>query len=103
GMLVGPAEPTQDQIYFREKLRRHNRLLHGWGIVCGARVRLGQGPTELIVGPGYLHAPIGDEILIPQEVTLDVAKEDLNGELAASCLDVTFDPWCSDVPVDWKE
>ena len=36
--LVTPDDLTQDQIYFREKHRRHNRMLHGWGIVCGACV-----------------------------------------------------------------
>ena len=35
GQLVGPADFTQDQRYFREKHRRHNRMLHGWGVVCG--------------------------------------------------------------------
>ena len=28
-MLVGPDELTQDQTWVRDKLRRHNRLLHG--------------------------------------------------------------------------
>ena len=44
GQLVGPDDLTEDQRYFRERLRRHNRLLHGWGVVCGARVRAGEGP-----------------------------------------------------------
>jgi len=36
--LLTPAEMTLEQQYFRDKLRRHNRLLHGWGVVCGAVV-----------------------------------------------------------------
>jgi hypothetical protein len=27
--------------YFREKMRRHNRMLHGWGVVCGCKVEPG--------------------------------------------------------------
>jgi hypothetical protein len=31
--LVLPSDLDQDRIYLLEKLRRHNRLLHGWGIL----------------------------------------------------------------------
>src|SRR3954471_13361332 len=59
-MLVGPADLTQDQRYARAARRRHNRLLHGWGVVCGARVRRGDRPCELVVEPGYVLGPYGD-------------------------------------------
>ena len=36
--LITPADLTLEQDYFRDRLRRHNRLLHGWGVVCGALV-----------------------------------------------------------------
>src|SRR5436190_3870969 len=75
--LVGPDDLTQDQLYFREKARRHNRMLHGWGVVCGARVRQGDGDCEVVIEPGYVLGPYGDEILIDHEVTVDVCKEDL--------------------------
>jgi hypothetical protein len=102
-MLVGAPDLTRDQIYFREKLRRHNRLVHGWGIVCGAWVRQSENPMELIVGPGYILAPQGDDILIDCEVTLDISKQDLSGLLGAACADAPVDPWCSDVAADWKD
>src|SRR3954469_17305722 len=73
--LVGPDDLTQDQVYFREKLRRHNRLMHGWGIVCGAAVRHEEGCTA-IVSPGYLLGPYGDEIVIDQEVSIDVCRQE---------------------------
>lgn len=38
GEILTPAEMTLEQQYFRDKLRRHNRLIHGWGVVCGAAV-----------------------------------------------------------------
>lgn len=97
--LVTPDDLTQDQVYFREKLRRHNRLLHGWGVVCGARVRGVPGTCEVVVEPGYLLGPFGDEIYIDREVTVDLCREDLDGNAVSSC-GALEDPWCSDVRVD---
>ena len=36
--LLTDGDMIADQEYFREKLRRHNRYLHGWGVVCGLEV-----------------------------------------------------------------
>jgi hypothetical protein len=94
--LIGPDELTQDQIYFRDKHRRHNRLLHGWGIVCGACVR-SAGGCKVEVQPGYILGPQGDEIIIPEEVTVDLCCEDVDGNCHAPCGGV--DPWCSDLRV----
>ena len=93
--LVGPDDLTQDQTYFREKERRHNRLLHGWGIVCGARVMEGAAPCEVVVEPGYVLGPYGDEIVIDSEVTIDVCKQDPTGAAFDPCGGV--DPWCAEV------
>ena len=95
--LVGPDDLTQDQTYFREKSRRHNRLLHGWGIVCGAGVKKGSGDCEVVVQQGYVLGPYGDEIVIDHEVTLDICKEDPTGAAFDPCGGV--DPWCVDVSV----
>jgi|1186.fasta_scaffold231615_2 hypothetical protein len=90
--LVGADDLTQDQLYFREKLRRHNRLLHGWGIVCGAGVT--PDGCKAVVSPGYILGPYGDEILIDQETSIDVCKQDSVTSL--DCGDV--DVWCGDPP-----
>jgi hypothetical protein len=39
GQALGVAEFQAEQHYFREKLRLHNRCLHGYGIVCGLDVK----------------------------------------------------------------
>ena len=96
--LVGPDDLTQDQIYFREKLRRHNRMLHGWGVVCGACVGAGKTSCEVIVQPGYILGPYGDEIVISTAVTLDICKLGA-GEKVGCCGD-DMDPWCSDATQD---
>lgn len=97
--LITPDDLTQDQIYFREKSRRHNRMLHGWGVVCGARVRQGNGDCEIVIETGYILGPFGDEIVIDREVTVDLCKESLDGNAVSPCGDV-LDPWCSDVRVN---
>lgn len=95
--LIGPDDLTQDQTYFRDKARRHNRLLHGWGIACGARVKAGKSACEVVVEPGYVLGPYGDEIVIDREVTVDLCKEDPTGAAAGGC--GSADPWCADVRV----
>jgi len=97
--LVTAPDLTQDQDYFREKHRRHNRLLHGWGVVCGARCKRGSGECEIVIEPGYILGPFGDEITIDREVTIDVCKQDLDGNVAGPCGQPT-DPWCSNVRID---
>jgi hypothetical protein len=99
--LVTPDDLTQDQVYVREKLRRHNRLLHGWGILCGAWVRPSDDDPGrgVVVEPGCVLGPFGDEIVIDHDVPIDVFKETLEGEAVSPCVDMA-DPWCSDVRVD---
>jgi hypothetical protein len=63
-----------EQEYFREKQRRHNRFLHGWGVVCGLEVRADatSGPLVVRVCPGYALGPQGDEIYLASPATLDL-------------------------------
>ena len=90
--LVGPDDLTQDQRYFRERHRRHNRLMHGWGIACGLRVRSLEG-CQVAVEPGYALGPHGDEILLGDELVVDACSEDLDGNALCS----PPDPWCAGV------
>jgi hypothetical protein len=99
GQLITPDDLTQDQQYFRERSRRHNRLLHGWGIVCGAGVVKGKNPCEVTVAEGFILGPHGDEIRIGKELTIDLCKESADGHVLDEC-GPPADPWCSDVRVD---
>lgn len=99
GQLVGADDFTQDQVHLRGKHRRHNRLLHGWGVVCGAAVCPSpDGGCNVEVRPGYVLGPYGDEIVIDETVTVDLCREDVNGDVRGPCDEV--DPWCSDVSAD---
>ena len=74
--LIGADDLTQEQAYFRNKLRRHNRFLHGWGVVCGCEVRAvptTKAPWQVVICPGYLLTPQGDEVYISSEAWFDLA------------------------------
>lgn len=104
--LITPDDLTLEQEYFRNKMRRHNRFLHGWGVVCGCVVRpvVAPGgnngePWMVRITPGYILGPYGDEILIEREVQIDLHKESFEGMAANACAS-PLDPWCSEVVVE---
>ena len=73
GQMLTPEDLDQEQEYFRERARRHNRLLHGWGVVDGLGVEQGPGKNRLTIGPGYALDPHGDEIVVERPVTVDLS------------------------------
>src|SRR5882762_2817634 len=103
--LITSDDLTLEQEYFRNRLRAHNRLLHGWGVVCGAHVcpspsstTSGYKPWEVIVEPGYILGPYGDEIIIDCRRMVDLRTSGVTG--AAGEPDMgSIDPWCSQVYV----
>jgi hypothetical protein len=44
GQLLGVADFQAEQSYHREKMRLHNRCLHGYGVICGMLVRPAPDP-----------------------------------------------------------
>jgi hypothetical protein len=74
GQLLDVATLQAEQDYFREKMRLHNRQLHGFGIVSGLGVSVSspedQGGSRIIVEPGYAIDPRGEEIALPAGATL---------------------------------
>jgi hypothetical protein len=100
--LVTPVEMNLEQSYFRDRLRRHNRMLHGWGVVCGAEVCAvpksdGSGiePWKVVVRTGYALGPYGDEIMIDCERVVDLRTEGVSGICGERS--PASDPWCSQV------
>lgn len=74
--LITADDLTQDQNYQREKHRLHNRLLHGWGIICGLEIKVLDASKPLIITicSGYALSPQGDEIFVPTEFQFDLGK-----------------------------
>src|SRR3954454_7803180 len=70
---LSAADLQRDQEYFRDRLRRHNRALHGRGVVSGLDVDAVQdnnGTVTVTVAPGYALGPQGDEIIVAEPVSL---------------------------------
>ena len=78
GRLMSADDLRQEQNYHRTKHRRHNRLLHGHGIVRGLGVSLepqpGQAP-QVEVSPGVAIDPTGEELVVCDAVTRDVSVD----------------------------
>ncbi|MEU8243904.1 hypothetical protein AB0C07_37090 [Actinoplanes missouriensis] len=72
GRFLTARDLTDEQEYHRYWRRLHNRLLHGWGTVCGLRVR----PDDR---PGYTH----DHVRVDPGIALDAyGREIVLDELA---------------------
>ena len=75
GKYVTAADLVAEQDYFLSKHRRHDRLLHGWGVVCGLRVRQHPNPAcqtqYVVVEPGSAVDCCGREVRIDQPTLFD--------------------------------
>ena len=104
--LITPDDLTLEQNYFRDRMRRHNRMLHGWGVVCGALVcpvsttnpdgTTSFTPWQVQVKPGYALGPYGDEIILDCRRTVDLRTSGCSGVTGQPCIDAP-DPWCTQV------
>lgn len=100
--MVTDTDLTLEQEYLRQKLRRHNRMLHDWGVVCGARVCpvplddcSGEFEKWMVqVTAGYILGPYGDEIIICDRV-VRVPGDPVSGVSGQQCGE-NVDPWCAD-------
>jgi len=75
GKLLTADDLELEQRYLRDTHRRHNRLLHGTGVVHGLEVTLevndeGDG-LAVTVSPGLAISPLGDELVVCDPVRLD--------------------------------
>ncbi len=75
GMLLTERDFQEEQLYHQEKRRLANRMLHGWGVVCG----LGVKPTKpdsskIVITPGMALDCLGNEIVVCNEYEVDLKK-----------------------------
>lgn len=74
--LLTADDMTTECDYFLQKLRRHNRFMHGWGVVCGLNVTAAPvtgAAWRVQIGSGYALGPYGDEIFVGEAVFFDLA------------------------------
>ena len=78
GQLLSAADFQQEQDYHRSRQRRHNLVLHGFGIVSGLDVTIQPGQSgpgsQVVVSPGVAIGPDGEELLGCEPLTDAVCK-----------------------------
>jgi hypothetical protein len=83
GLVLGVEEFVQSDTYFLAKHHVENRLLHGYGTVCGLDVVAQTSPIlEIQVTPGWAINPRGQEIQVPQLMCVELNNW-LSANLAA--------------------
>ena len=75
GSRFTAAACVTEQTYRLQRLRRHNRNMHGWGVLCGLWVAPGADgahPWSVKICPGYAIGPYGDEIEVPNATAVNI-------------------------------
>jgi hypothetical protein len=100
GQLIDAATLQSEQAYYREKHRRHNRHLHGFGIVSGLTISIqanaDRDTDRIVVEPGCAIDGYGEEITVAEPIRLALA-------VAGDAAYVSLRHWdhpCASVPLD---
>ncbi|HYN44637.1 MAG TPA: hypothetical protein VER35_01430 [Candidatus Limnocylindrales bacterium] len=83
GKLMTVRDFNAEQDYFNEKRWLINRMVHGWGVVCGLDIEPIEGEADKVtVKPGLAIDCCGREILVckPQEVSLKPEEKECHKE-----------------------
>jgi len=76
GKFMASRDFADEQKYFLSRHRLHNRLLHGWGIVCGLKVSYHPRPDcarrWVVVQSGIALDCCGRELIMPCETTFEL-------------------------------
>jgi hypothetical protein len=78
GQLLGVDDLTLEQDYFRQRLRRLNRELHGYGVARGLHVSVDPGSgagARVVVTPGFALSPYGEEIEVCEPQTIGLPED----------------------------
>lgn len=69
GKMLTPEDFKTDQQYFKDRMKLHNRFLHGYGTVSGLGVSIADKSTEaLVVSLGYAIDPDGNDVILPKDM-----------------------------------
>jgi hypothetical protein len=90
GQLLTEADFNNEQAYWLAKSRLHNRLLHGWGVVCGLQVVCGECDGWVNIDPGYAIDPCGNDIIVCAPQSFNVNKA-----IQSCCTPARQSPNCS--------
>jgi len=96
GMLLTEQDFQEEQTYFRDKNKLHNRL-HGYGVVWGLELKIKPGSSEepkIIITPGFALDCDGNEIIVCKnhEVKLKDKIDELNYRGDLNSIDECYSP-----------
>lgn len=78
GKLLVERDFRQEQAYYVDKLRLHEQRLHGWGVVCGLKVKQHENPAcrnrFICIEPGLALDCCGHDIYVPEEDCIDLTQ-----------------------------
>lgn len=77
GKILTAEDLQLEQEYFREKLKLHNRHLHGFGVVFGLKVSKSAG--GVLISPGLAIDCEGNEIVVAESLALSLPGPDNAG------------------------
>jgi hypothetical protein len=99
GMLMTDRDFREEQIYHNEKRKLLNRMLQGWGVVCGLGIKeTSPKSSKIIITPGMALDCCGNEILVCEDFEVDLKKE------TCICPDTSKDKDpCAEMGKDEKE
>ena len=72
GMLLDDKDFQAEQAYHIRKRRFLNRMLHGWGVVCGLELSGKKGDRSIDVSSGMALDCCGNEIWVPHRKPIDL-------------------------------
>ncbi len=80
GKYMSARDFRDEQHYFLSRRRVHNRLLHGWGVICGLSVsgldRDDCRDRWIRIGPGAAIDCYGRELILEEELCLELPDRD---------------------------
>lgn len=82
GKLLTADDLELEQEYFRERLKRHNRYLHGFGVVFGLEVS--KRGSAAVISPGLAIDCQGNEIVVPEPLEQALPSRDSGSTLFLS-------------------
>lgn len=92
GMLLSDRDFQEQEFYDKEKRKLHNRMLHGWGVVCGLGVKAECHPSsKVIITPGMALDCLGNEIVVDEAVQVDLGELIKGGINQQACGDPNTD------------
>jgi hypothetical protein len=76
GQLLTASDFQDEQQYHLQMSRRHNKLLHGPGIVIGLELNVSGGTTSplVVVSPGYAIDTDGKELILVERIALQIGN-----------------------------